>query len=105
MGQWVSLWESNVYPVVQWDGTDRWDSSMDYGIVGQSVESQVYPLVPWDRTDRWDSSMDCGTVGQNVESPVFPLVQWDRTYYGTVGQSVGIQCVPTGTMGWDGQVG
>ena len=33
VGQWVSLWESHVYPLVQWDGTDRWDSSMDYGTV------------------------------------------------------------------------
>ena len=54
VGQWVSLWESYVYPLVQWDGTDR-----------------------------WDSSMDCGTVVQ----------------------SVGILCVPIGTVGWDGQVG
>ena len=54
MGQRVSLWESHVYPLVQLDGTDRWDSSMDYG---------------------------------------------------TVGQSVGIPCVPIGTVGWDGQVG
>ena len=54
MGQWVSLWESQVYQLVQWDGMDRWDSSMDYG---------------------------------------------------TVGQSVGIPCVPIGTVGWDGQVG
>ena len=37
----------------------------------------------YDRMDRWDSSMD----------------------YGTVGQSVGIPCVPIGTVGWDGQVG
>ena len=52
MGQWISLWESHVYPLVQWDGTDRWDSSMDYET-----------------------------------------------------QSVGIPCVPTGTVGWDRQVG
>ena len=43
----------------------------------------MYPLVQWDGTDRWDSSMDCGTVGQ----------------------SVGIPRVHTGTVGWDGQVG
>ena len=27
ISQWISLWESHVYPLVQWDGTDRWDSS------------------------------------------------------------------------------
>ena len=37
MGQWISLWESLVYPLVQWDGTDRCDSSTDCGTVGQSV--------------------------------------------------------------------
>ena len=50
----TSLWESHMYPLVQWDGMDRWDSSTDYE---------------------------------------------------TVGQSVGLPCVPTGTVGWDGQVG
>ena len=43
----------------------------------------MYPLVQWDGTDRWDGSMD----------------------YGTVGQSVGIPCVPIGTVRWDRQVG
>ena len=43
----------------------------------------MYPLVQWDGMDRWDSSMD----------------------YGTVGQPVGIPRVPTGTVGWDRQVG
>ena len=103
-----------MYPLIQWDGTDRWDSSMEYGTVGQPVgipcapigrvgwdrqmgyiavwtvrqsvclwESHVYPLVQWDGRDRWDSSMDCETVGQSVGSP----------------------CIPIGTVGWDGQVG
>ena len=72
-----------MYPLVQWDGTDRWNNSMDCGTVGQSVESHMYPLVQWDGTDRWDSSMD----------------------YGTVSQSVGIPHVPIGTVGWDRQVG
>ena len=43
----------------------------------------MYPLVQWDGMDRWDSNMD----------------------YGTVGQFVGIPCVPIGTVGWDRQVG
>ena len=38
----VSLWESHVYPLVQWDGTDC-------GTVGQSVGIPcLYPLVQWD---------------------------------------------------------
>ena len=57
MRQWISPWESHVYPLVQWDGTDRWDSSLDYGTVGQSVGIHVYPLV---RTGVWT------TVGQWV---------------------------------------
>ena len=50
VGQWVSLWESHVYPLVQWDGTDRWDSSMDHGTVGQSVGIPYLPIgtVGWD---------------------------------------------------------
>ena len=64
-----------MYPPVQWDGTDRWASSMDCGTV-----AHVYPLVQWDRTDRWDSSMDCGTVGQSVRIPCVPI--------GTVGSDI-----------------
>ena len=105
--------ESHMYPLVQRDGTDRWDSSTDYGTAGHSVESHVYPLVQWDGTDRWDSSMDY--MGQWVsprESHVYPLVQrdgtdrWDSSMdCGTVGQSEGIPRVPIGTTGWDRQVG
>ena len=32
VGQWVSLWESHVYPLVQWDGTDRWAVDQPVGI-------------------------------------------------------------------------
>ena len=46
---------------------------MDSGTVGHSVESHVYPLVQWDGTDRWDSSMDYGTVGQSVGIPCVPF--------------------------------
>ena len=40
-----------MYPLVQWDGTDRWDSSMDYGTVSQSVGIPHVPIgtVGWDR--------------------------------------------------------
>ena len=49
-GQCVSLWESHVYPLVQWDGMDRWDSSMDCGTVCQSVGIPRVPIgtVGWD---------------------------------------------------------
>ena len=52
---------------------------MDCGTVGQSVESNMYPLVQWDGTDRWDSSMDYGTVSQSVGIPHVPIgtVGWD----------------------------
>ena len=43
----------------------------------------MYPLVQWDVMDRWDSNMDCGTVGL----------------------SVGLPCVPIGTVGGMGQTG
>ena len=40
---------------------------------------------------------------------MYPLVQWDGTDssmdFGTVGQPVGIPCVPIGTVGWDRQEG
>ena len=50
MGQWVSLWESHVYPLVQWDVMDRWDSSMEYGTVSQPVGIPCVPIgtVGWD---------------------------------------------------------
>ena len=51
VGQWASLWESHMYPLVQWDETDRWDSNMDCGMVGQSVGIPCVPIdtVGWDR--------------------------------------------------------
>ena len=69
VGQWVSLWESHVYPLVQWDGTDRWDGSMDYGTVnGNPIHAFCQaswwtcesPNVPVDIS--WQDCMD--TTGQ-----------------------------------------